>query len=314
MRDPRHPGWPEQGERTEFVEVAERWKWAYLDWCRDRTKRRQLGEVEARTIGAAVEEYLAHRDATRSPQTVRNDRAALTHLLDDVRPYTSVHAVNPQKTLDRLVRDGLAVSTVRGYSKFLSSFWSWLDLPYKVRLPSAQKTDVHAWTNDEVTAIRQMADRAGLLLEVDTGLFMGLRRREIWGLEWEDLDRASWIVRVRRQYPDAPLKGKRARTAVILPGWDHKGGQGRVVVQSFASRSTLFRTHVLKPLGLWQPGLNWHSLRDTYARLFLEAKPDMRLLQASLGHDSVVTTERSYDTLLPDRAAELAREAIHGRL
>jgi integrase len=63
---------------------------------------------------------------------------------------------------------------------------------------------------------------------------------------------------------------------------------------------------------LYTKGTGWHSLRHTYCRLFLEASPDMRLLQASLGHRSVTTTEQEYGHLLPDKAAEIARVRIHG--
>jgi hypothetical protein len=47
--------------------------------------------------------------------------------------------------------------------------------------------------------------------------------------------------------------------------------------------------------------------------MFLEAIPEMRLLQASLGHASVTVTEQSYNWLLPDKAAEMARAGIYRR-
>ena len=70
--------------------------------------------------------------------------------------------------------------------------------------------------------------------------------------------------------------------------------------------------YTLKDAGLNGPGVGWHALRHTYARLFLEATRDIRLLQASLGHASVTTTEASYNWLLPERAAEMARDVIYG--
>ena len=88
-------------------------------------------------------------------------------------------------------------------------------------------------------------------------------------------------------------------------------GQGRVMRGSF-HRQPRGLANVLNGLGLKAPGICWHSLRHTYARVFLEAEPNMRLLQSSLGHSSVVTTEMLYNWLLPDTAAEIARARIHG--
>ena len=306
MRDPRHPLWPEHGERTELRDIAERWKWQYVDWCHDAHRRRALGTPKVRLLGSMVEEFLTHRSYRVARQTLNNDRAALNHLLDDYGPQTPVEVVKPQRTLDRLL-GSMRKSSVRTYSKFLSGFFAWLELPYKVTLPKEQPRRAVCWSDAQITAIRGAAGE--LLLPIDCGLYMGLRMREIWGLEWGDID--GDLVRVQRQYPNAPLKSRRERTVVILPGWEHETGQGRVVHGSFDVQRVRF-ADVLNDVGLKAPGIRWHSLRHTYARLFLEAEPNMRLLQSSLGHSSVTTTETLYNWLLPDEAAEIARARIHG--
>lgn len=309
MRDPRHPAWPNLGERTELREVAERWKWSYLDWVNAEHRERTLGQRADRSLDDAIEEYLAHRERLVEPATLRNTRGALRQLQADFRG--SVYRVDPQRTIDRLLKQS-AVSTVATHSAFLSGFFSWLGLPYEVKLPKVQKTPARSWTDTEIVSIRDAAREVGILTAVDVGLFMGLRQGEIFGLEWSDIDPSTRTVRVMRQYPDRPLKGKRARTALILPGWEHDPGQGRVVAQRSSSAQRRAFTSVLRIAGLTHPGVRWHSLRHTYARLFLEAKPDLRLLQSSLGHASVRQTEETYDHLLPDRAAQMARRAIYG--
>lgn len=310
MRNPDDPEWPAGGERTELEDVADVWRWAYYRLCQDRHRQEMLGAKAGPAFGAKLEEYLAHREHATAPQTYRNDRAALYHMADDFGPSTPVAKLRPQRTLDRLLREGKARTTVRTYSKFLSGFFTWLELPYKVKLPASPKDDVRVWSAEEIGALRDKAEPAGLLLPVDCGLYLGLRLGEIWGLEWSDF--RGWTVRVRRQYPSRTLKGKRARTAVILPGWAHEAGEGRVCRQRGMDRQSKKLPGVLKAAGLEVPIRPWHSLRHTYSRMFLEAKPELRLLQASLGHKSVRTTEDLYDHLLPDRAAEIAVEALHG--
>ena len=105
-----------------------------------------------------------------------------------------------------------------------------------------------------------------------------------------------------------PLKSRQARTAVILPGWKHEAGTGTVVPD--ISRERL--RAVLKRAKLTAYGVGWHTCRHTYSRMFLERKPEMRLLQSSLGHSSVTITQQSYGHLLPDVAASMGVRAIHG--
>jgi integrase len=304
LRDPRHPNWPRDGERTELEDIADRWKWAYVDRAHELHRERVVGG-KPRLLKAAVREYLEHRKDAVARTTWMNDRTALAHLADDFG-NAAVHQIDPQKTLNRLLREGYQPYTVETYSAFLSGFWRWCGLTYDVRLPRRQKPEPRVWTDEEIERLRKAAGE--LLLPIDCGLYMGLRFGEIMGLDWSDVDSASWTVRVQRQKGGAPLKGRRARTALILPGWSHGRGIGPVVPQLRRQRIT----GVLRAAGLEEIGVGWHSFRHTYARMFLEGKPDMRLLQASLGHGSVTTTEQSYDHLLPDRAAALARRAIHG--
>jgi site-specific recombinase XerD len=64
--------------------------------------------------------------------------------------------------------------------------------------------------------------------------------------------------------------------------------------------------------GLMTPGRGHHTLRHSYARLFLESGGSLDQLQWSLGHRSIQTTEHVYGHLTHDKAATLARQAIYG--
>jgi len=304
MRDPRHPGWPEAGERTELAEIANRWKWAYMDLFQREHRARVLGLQAPRTLADATAEYLRVRAGQVSAAAVKNAAQALAHLEDDFG-NAPLHEVDPERTLHRLLREGYRPSTVQTLSAGLSGFWKWAGLEYSAKLPKWQRREPVVWTDAEVARVR--AEARDSLVALDCALYMGLRWGEIMGLEWSDVDLASWTVRVRRQKDGRPLKSRKARTAVILPGWTHAPGEGRV---ADVPRDRL--RAILKRAGLRIQGVGWHTGRHTYARMFLERKPEMRLLQASLGHSSVTVTEAAYNWLLPDRAAEMGVRAIHG--
>src|SRR5690606_38475834 len=54
LRDPRARGWPRKGERTEHRDIAEKWKWAYVEYAQSEARARQLGiRDDQRTLGDA---------------------------------------------------------------------------------------------------------------------------------------------------------------------------------------------------------------------------------------------------------------------
>ena len=69
---------------------------------------------------------------------------------------------------------------------------------------------------------------------------------------------------------------------------------------------------VYRAAGLFAPRLGWHTLRHTYARLFLELGGSLEQLQKSLGHQSIRTTEMDYEHFTHDAAADAARRRIYG--
>ena len=319
MRNPRHPHWPSSGERTEIQEVAERWRWSYLDLSRDQHRARVLGERAERRLGTAIEEYAEHRARSVEPRTWAGDQTALRHLQDHYPSSASVETVEPQRMADALLDQGYKPSTVSQYMTSLRSLWGWLGLPFPaVTLPRPGSTDVRYWTDTEVMRLREAASE-DVLLALDLTLFMGLRIGEVVGLRWADISEDS--VRVQRQIPQGssvpkPLKGKKARTALILPGWEHQRGEGLVVHRSGQSigRRVQWRwmRQLLDSTGLNAQGSGWHMGRHTYARVCLESGVGLEQLRQFLGHSSIRTTETTYGHMDPDVAVELAQRAFRG--
>jgi integrase len=118
-----------------------------------------------------------------------------------------------------------------------------------------------------------------------------------------------------------PLKGKKAGTALLLPGWwghHQHGAKGRILTDLngtpvHPSRYWELRAELLRTAGLEQPGRGYHIDRHTYARDFIELGGRFEELQKSLRHRSIRTTEELYGHFLPDVAASLARERIYGK-
>lgn len=347
LRNPESPGWPKRGERTDWPEVAERWKWAYVDRLRDGTRRRllKLGG-DARNLETAVREHLDHREATSEPSTFRNARAVLTgHLLglDDCTTTADVTTEKLQALFNRLAQQGYKPSSLETYRQYMLGFFAWCggDNPASgVRLRESHHPDAVAWTDDEIAVLRRVADRLdrrkarsaswprSFRLWLELGLGSGARRNEMLALEWSHFRRRDRSVRISAQLNDRGtglkgLKGKRNRTTLVLPCfWDHVGRAIPTTGYVLLPRPHAGAAHhairdwalvLYEAAGLATARKGWHTLRHTYARLFLEAGGSLTELQKSLGHQSVTTTEESYEHFTHDRAADSARRRIYGR-
>lgn len=341
VRNPSDLGWPDRGQRTEDRDIADRWRWAYVDYARDRQRRRALNlPPPPRKLEAAAGEYLRHREKHRAPNTVATDRTAITHLLEWFRRHqlTSTADLTPelmQAIVDARLQAGYAassLSTLRG-SWFKLFEWLGIDALGGVTFPDVPETDARAWTDDELGAICDAADYVARTASEDwpdarrmVELFLsaGVRQQEGYILGARAFDQAAAKVRITEQLDRAALtrralKGKRARSALVLPewwAWHDAGSIGLVLGRrdgrplGYTSQKNLL-ARILDAARLNEVGVGHHRFRHTYARLFLQRGGSLDQLSKSLGHTSVRTTQAAYEHWSSEDAAELARRIIY---
>ena len=129
-------------------------------------------------------------------------------------------------------------------------------------------------------------------------LATGLRRGELLGLKWEDIDLERGDLRVKRQVvringvvTEAPLKTKNAYRTLPL-------AEDTVSVPSpnggpISPDSVLHMLHrVLKRAG--PPKVRFHDLRHTFATLALQNGVDIKTVSGMLGHFSAGFTLDTY--------------------
>ena len=361
IRNPEDPGWPDHGERTDLEAVAEQWKWAYLALVRDEHRRRvlRLGR-SPQALSDATEKFLLHRSKTVEKATLSANRTGTVHLLRHFGGAARTNTITApllQDLVNELLGEGYLPSTVEAYARSWRIFFEWchfgvcgkalrqnanrrrlaefFDPVAELSIPDPGKTDVETLTDAEILRLmaaaalvdtQQIGQFPSAVMACGVGLFMGLRMGEIFALSWGDIAAPARTVRPQLQVPKdslvlKPLKGKRARTALILPGWweHHRtdsvgfvcGRTGRPV-GSRTQRNLI--TRVLDTANLNRVGWGWHVLRHTYARTFLAQGRggSLEQLQRSLGHSSIVTTQDTYGHFHEDVAARLASERIYG--
>jgi integrase len=350
LRDPKAPGWKptagSPGTRTEDPAVARKWAQAYVDHLRDPQRRKALGVGRrARSLEDAGQEWLELRERIVAANTRASEATAVNHLVEWAGAGATTHEVDTdllQGMFNSFLDQDYSSATLGTYRRALGRFCTWLgqtddqNAARVVGLPDVRDPDAEPWDDDQLQAIREAADaldKAGahafpLRRAVELGICGGLRQMELFGIEWRAFRPEQCTARITRQLSSdarsfAPLKGKTNRTTLLLPdwwSWDQPEGRGLVLGAGTGGRVGHERhvqrdaiVAVLKEAGLFRPGVGWHSMRHTYARLFLEGGGYLEDLQRSLGHSSLSVTERTYGHLRPDFAAERARQRIYGQ-
>ncbi|HJB51471.1 MAG TPA: site-specific integrase, partial [Candidatus Oscillibacter pullicola] len=180
-------------------------------------------------------------------------------------------------------------------------------------LPKLEHREMKTLPVEQLTSFLREAKERGVFEMYYVELATGLRRGELLGLKWEDIDFEHGNLRVKRQIAringevvEAPLKTKNAYrmlplaedTIAVLKEQKKKVGSSSWVFPSptggpISPDSVLHMLHrVLKRAGL--PRVRFHDLRHTFATLALQNGVDIKTVSGMLGHFSAGFTLDTY--------------------
>jgi integrase len=206
-----------------------------------------------------------------------------------------------------------------------------------VHPPTVTATEIRTLTQDEIAgALARLAGHR-LLPIIATALGAGLRRGEICGLRWRDVDFAAATLRVERSVEETrnglKVKGpktKHGRRTISLPGptiaalQQHRldqielrlkiGVGGRPAPEdllftlpdgSMWNPDYLSRCWRRTVAALGLPAVGLHALRHSHASVLIAKKTDVLTVSRRLGHGDPAFTLRTYGHLFgaTDRAA-----------
>ena len=216
---------------------------------------------------------------------------------------------------------GLSAKTVRNINQIISSA---LTLAKEQKLLSSNPADACALPRvehremrtlpvEQLTSFLREAKETGVYEMYYIELATGLRRGELLGLKWQDIDMVNGTIRVQRQVAridgeivEAPLKTKNSYRNVsigpdaieVLKEQKKKVGDSEYVFPSpnggpISPDSVLNMLHrVLERAGL--PKIRFHDLRHTFATLALQNGVDIKTVSGMLGHFSAGFTLDTY--------------------
>lgn len=261
-------------------------------------------------------------------------------------PLEKLGAMDLQKLYRKLLTDGrvartesrnqpkgLSAKTIRNINQVISSAMDFAvaqrilaENPCKaVALPKLEHKEMQTIPAAQLVAFLDEAKASGVYELYYIELATGLRRGELLGLKWEDIDLTAGVIRVRRQVSridgkivEAPLKTKNAcRTMTISPqAVEVLNAQKAKTNDEYVFPSpnggpispdsvNNMLKRVLKRAGILR--VRFHDLRHTFATLALQNGVDIKTVSGMLGHFSAGFTLDTYAHVTTAAQKEAAR-------
>ena len=218
---------------------------------------------------------------------------------------------------------GLSAKTVRNINQVISSAMD-LAVAQKIilvnptnacELPKVEHQEMQTIPAEQLQAFLDEARATGVYEMYYIELATGLRRGELLGLKWQDIDWKNGIIKVRRQVArvdgqivEAPLKTKNSYRAVTI------SPQAIEVLKQQKTKTKELKDpyifpspnggpispdsvnnmlkRVLERAGI--PKVRFHDLRHTFATIALQNGVDIKTVSGMLGHFSAGFTLDTY--------------------
>ena len=314
-------------------------------WVTEQKKGRDDGTLRAPariTLDDAAAQFLKLAESgairTRSgdhykPGTIRSYATSLKlHVLPRMGATRLSEVTRGQ--LQRLVaawqQENQSAGTIQNTLNAIRALYANADLLTSGAVPINPTRDLRLparrGKRDRVASVDEAAALLQALLPVDralwaTAFYAGLRRGELRGLAWENVDLAAGTIAVVRSWDDkageiAPKSRSGIRSVPMTSALrdfltEHRMITGRSEGLVFGKNaSEPFTTTTIRNRAnrQWEKAdllrIGLHEARHTFASYLLAAGVDFKTMSVYMGHSSVATTMDLYAHLMPEAQAD----------
>lgn len=221
---------------------------------------------------------------------------------------------------------GLSPSSIHGHFKIIKPSLDWAvqkgylaENPAKgIRLPRVETKEIKVFKHWEVNKLIEVARPKWLGDMILLSYRTGMRRGEIYGLKWDDVDFDNQFLMVRRSIETyAPgvklIHTPKTRSSIrrimldnasieMLHRRQLKGKSEWVFENKFGELmspwyTTKYMAEACKKAGIQHR--SFHVLRHTHATVLLAGEVNPKIVQERLGHAKIATTLDTYSHVLP---------------
>ncbi|GIP25450.1 site-specific integrase [Paenibacillus sp. J23TS9] len=298
------------------------------------------------TVSEYMEDWLANKQDVSKETRETNEGHIKNHISPAIGHilFQKLDVTDIERLTRSLQEKGLADGTVRKIFNLVQTAFKTaqrkeqiaknpFDLLDKGSRPRAGKSKVDYWTKEEVKQFFSVLNHRHRILFV-LAIYTGMRRGEILGLRFKDIDFENSQIRIRQTLkPRGRVKEggknenaersitiskfvqkelKRHKTVIIQERWEEKidfKDDSYVVCHPDGQPASLGNFHkfwmrILKNTNMRQ--IRFHDLRHTCASLLLTSGAHPKVVQELLGHSSIKVTLDLYSHLMPN----MQREAL----
>lgn len=335
------------GKKRQLTRQTEKEAWSAL--------RKALNEVEQGTIVTGPEQTLSeflnhwleeiHKPTLRLSSYIKYRKLIDTYIIPELG-HLKLQKLSPQLVqafYRRKEKQGLASKTVNSIHgvlhKALDTAVRWNMLARNVcdvvSPPRIVKREIQPLTMEQAQQLLTVARGDRLEMVLLLALVTGIRRGELLGLKWADIDFTQGALQIRRTldymahygYIESEPKTKSGKRRIILPGFvvealkQHRVQQleQRLKVGEAWQESDYVFTgleggplnpryllilfgQLLESAGL--PHMRFHDLRHSAATLLLSMGVNPKIVQEILGHSNISMTMDVYSHVLPSMQRE----------
>ena len=300
------------------------------------------------TFEEHLNEWFKIKRTTINTQTAEVYQGYMKNRIIPVLGDTQLSKLTPvllQSYVNNLVEEGLASATIRKLRNIIKSS---LDhavnmelLPanpiVKIQLPKAKKKEVAVWEVPEIHAFLKVAIEDRLYPAFHLAITTGMRRGEILGLRWEDINFEKRILYVRQTLSrdgkhflnGAKTDAGERRIKLANETIAMLKKQKRIIAKEKLACGPEYHDHDLVvctskgtpviPSNLKRtyqrlikeadvPLIRFHDLRHTHATMLLAQGVHAKVISERLGHSNIKTTIDIYSHILPDMQEEAANQ------
>ena len=283
-----------------------------IEWLKNRE-----GEIETSTyqgywhiINHHIAPYFNQRKITLQDLTASDIQKYYRKLSDDGLSANTIrrHHANIRKAINDAMKNNIVACNIAD----------------RVTLPKANYKRIHYYSEEMIEKLLELVKGKEIEACVYLGVFCGLRRSEVCGLRWKDIDfdnntiticntitRGNTLIEKERtktlsSYRTMPMENELKEFMLNLKETQKQDKElfgseyidnGYVCVwQDGHSLLPEYVSHKFKEIIQKNnmPDITFHGLRHTCATLLLSKGYDIKLIQEYLGHSSVVTTGNIY--------------------
>ncbi len=296
-----------------------------------------------------LDEYVSRELKTSAKSAVNSHIKTWINPLLGNKKISKLTRLDIQKFINH-ISDSKSPKTVRNVYSTLRGIFNYAieldlisDTPCKnIRLPKKQKSEPKFYNFEEINILLQALDKLTgeefkYKIVIQIALFGGLRKAEILGLNWEDINFENQVIKIQRNrlvavhqgvYEDTPKTEDSERT-VSLPAEVFNNlkklkayqAEQRLSKTYYKNSPAVIRNEIGEPLypqvlQRWFKRfcdhnnikyLGLHSLRHTHASILASMQDlDLASISKRLGHSQISTTLNIYTHLFKNKEEEIS--------